>query len=143
LQNKWQEIWKERFKERIIMDIKNETFNYNYSSKQQEEIQRIREKYVPKEENKMEQLRHLDESATKPGTIVALAVGIIGTLLLGVGMSCSLVWAESYFIVGIVIGVIGIAVLVAAYPLYMYITKKQREKIAPEILKLTEELSQE
>jgi hypothetical protein len=42
-----------------------------------------------------------------------------------------------------VIGVIGIAVLVAAYPLYMYITKKQREKIAPEILKLTEELSQE
>jgi uncharacterized membrane protein YeaQ/YmgE (transglycosylase-associated protein family) len=125
------------------MDIKNETFNYNYSSKQQEEIQRIREKYVPKEENKMEQLRHLDESATKPGTIAALAVGIIGTLLLGVGMSCSLVWAESYFIVGIVIGVIGIAVLVAAYPLYMYITKKQREKIAPEILKLTEELSQE
>jgi uncharacterized membrane protein YeaQ/YmgE (transglycosylase-associated protein family) len=143
LQNKWQEIWKERFKERIIMDIKNETFNYNYSSKQQEEIQRIREKYVPKEENKMEQLRHLDESATKPGTIAALAVGIIGTLLLGVGMCCSLVWAESYFIVGIVIGVIGIAVLVAAYPLYMYITKKQREKIAPEILKLTEELSQE
>jgi uncharacterized membrane protein YeaQ/YmgE (transglycosylase-associated protein family) len=125
------------------MDIKNETFNYNYSSKQQEEIQRIREKYVPKEENKMEQLRHLDESATKPGTIAALAVGIIGTLLLGVGMCCSLVWAESYFIVGIVIGVIGIAVLVAAYPLYMYITKKQREKIAPEILKLTEELSQE
>jgi hypothetical protein len=125
------------------MDIKNETFNYNYSSKRQEEIQRIREKYVPKEENKMEQLRHLDESATKPGTIVALAVGIMGTLLLGVGMSCSLVWAESYFIVGIVIGVIGIAVLVAAYPLYMYITKKQREKIAPEILKLTEELSQE
>jgi hypothetical protein len=124
------------------MDIKNETFNYNYSSKQQEEIQRIREKYVPKEENKMEQLRHLDESATKPGTIAALAVGIIGALLLGVGMCCSLVWAESYFIVGIVIGIIGIATLVAAYPLYMYITKKQREKIAPEILRLTEELSQ-
>jgi uncharacterized membrane protein YeaQ/YmgE (transglycosylase-associated protein family) len=125
------------------MDIKNETFNYNYSSKQQEEIQRIREKYVPKEENKMEQLRHLDESATKPGTIAALAIGIIGTLLLGVGMCCTMVWADRYFIVGIVIGVIGIAVLVAAYPLYMHITKKQREKIAPEILRLTEELSHE
>jgi uncharacterized membrane protein YeaQ/YmgE (transglycosylase-associated protein family) len=125
------------------MDIKNETFNYNYSSKQQEEIQRIMEKYVSKEENKMEQLRHLDESATKPGTIAALAVGIIGTLLLGLGMCCTLVWADQYFIVGIVIGVIGIAVLVAAYPLYMHITKKQREKIAPEILKLTEELSHE
>jgi uncharacterized membrane protein YeaQ/YmgE (transglycosylase-associated protein family) len=125
------------------MDFKNETFNYNYSSKQQEEIQRIKEKYVPKEKNKMEQLRHLDESATRPGTIAALVVGIIGTLLLGVGMCCSMVWADKYFIIGIVVGIIGIAILVAAYPLFVHITKKQREKIAPEILRLTEELSNE
>jgi uncharacterized membrane protein YeaQ/YmgE (transglycosylase-associated protein family) len=125
------------------MDFKNETFNYNYSSKQQEEIQRIKEKYVPKEKNKMEQLRHLDESATRPGTIAALVVGIIGTLLLGVGMCCSMVWADKFFIVGVVVGIIGIAILVAAYPLFVHITKKQREKIAPEILRLTEELSNE
>jgi uncharacterized membrane protein YeaQ/YmgE (transglycosylase-associated protein family) len=125
------------------MDFKNETFNYNYSSKQQEEIQRIKEKYVPKEKNKMEQLRHLDESATRPGTIAALVVGIIGTLLLGVGMCCSMVWADKFFIVGVVVGIIGIAILVAAYPLFVHITKKQREKITPEILRLTEELSNE
>jgi hypothetical protein len=40
----------------------------SYSSKQQEKIQRIKEKYIPKEKNKMEKLRHLDESATRPGT---------------------------------------------------------------------------
>jgi uncharacterized membrane protein YeaQ/YmgE (transglycosylase-associated protein family) len=125
------------------MDFKNETFNYNYSSKQQEEIQRIKEKYIPKEKNKMEQLRTLDESATRPGTIAALVVGILGTLLLGVGMCCSMVWADKYFIIGIVVGIIGIAILVAAYPLFVHITKKQREKIAPEILRLTEELSNE
>jgi type II secretory pathway pseudopilin PulG len=54
-----------------------------------------------------------------------------------------MVWADKYFIIGIVVGIIGIAILVAAYPLFVHITKKQREKIAPEILRLTEELSNE
>ena len=49
---------------------------------EQEEIKRIRDKYLPKEENKMEQLQRLDASATKKGTAVALIVGIIGTLML-------------------------------------------------------------
>jgi CHASE2 domain-containing sensor protein len=97
---------------------------------------------VTKEENKLEQLRRLDESATKPGTIVALVVGILSTLLLGVGMCCTMVWAGKWFIPGIGIGVIGLCGLGAAYPLYQAMTKKRREKIAPEILRLTEELSQ-
>ena len=41
---------------------------------------------------------------------------------------------------GIVIGVAGMAGTAAAYPLYMQITKRERERIAPEILRLTEEL---
>ena len=88
----------------------------------------------------MEQLRHLDESATKPGMIVSIIVGIVGTLLLGVGMSCTMVWAEKWFVPGIIIGVVGLIGLSMALPVYNYITKKQREKLAPEILKLTDEL---
>jgi hypothetical protein len=124
------------------MQKQNETFQYTYSAKQQAEIQKIREKYVTKEENKLEQLRRLDESATKPATIAALVVGILSTLLLGVGMCCTMVWADKWFIPGIGIGVIGLCGLGAAYPLYQAMTKKRREKIAPEILRLTEELSQ-
>ena len=56
------------------MEEKKETFEYNYSAKQQKEIKTIREKYVPKEENKMEQLRRLDASATKPGTAASIIV---------------------------------------------------------------------
>ena len=123
------------------MSEKNETFTYTYSATQQQEIQKIREKYIPKEQNKMEQLRRLDESATKPGTIAAITVGIISTLVLGVGMCCTMVWGETLFIPGIIIGLIGIAGDIAVYPLYTHITKKQREKIAPEIMRLTEELS--
>lgn len=122
------------------MEDKNGTFTYNYSSSQQAEIKSIREKYIPKEEDKMEQLRRLDESATKPGTIAALAVGILSALVLGVGMCCTMVWAGQWFIPGIIIGVVGILGVMSAYPIYSHITKKRREKIAPEILRLTDEL---
>ena len=124
------------------MDNENKnTFTYTYSAKQQEEVQRIRKKYLPPEEDKMEQLRRLDRSSTRKGTIVSIIVGAAGCLLLGVGMCCTMVWMESLFIPGVVIGVVGIAVVAAAYPLFNVITKKERERLAPQILKLTEELS--
>lgn len=122
------------------MEDKKETFTYNYSSSQQSEIKKIREKYIPKEESKMEQLRRLDESATRPGMIVSLIVGIIGALVMGVGMCCCMVWMGDLFIPGIIIGIIGMLSVASAYPLYSHITKKRREKLAPEIMRLTDEL---
>ena len=124
------------------MSEKKDTFHFSYSAKQQEEIRKIREKYLPKEENKMEQLRRLDESATRPGTIAAIIVGVIGALLLGVGMSCTMVWAEQFFIPDVIVGVLGIVLEGAAYQLYSRVTKKRRERLAPEIMRLTDELSQ-
>ena len=123
------------------MEEKKETFNYTYSASQQEEIKSIREKYAPPthEEDKMERLRRLDQSVTKPGTIVSLIVGIIGALIMGTGMSCVMVW-KNLMVPGIIIGVIGMIGVVAAYPVYVRITKKQREKLAPEILRLSDEL---
>lgn len=116
-----------------------ETFSYTYSAKQQEEIKKIREKYVPKGADKMEQLRRLDASVTQKGTVISLVVGIIGALVFGVGMCCCLVWTD-LFVLGIIVGIIGIGAVSAAYPLYNYAAKKAREKIAPEIIRLTDEL---
>lgn len=123
------------------MENKNDTFEYTYSAAQQEEIEKIRRKYLPKAPDKMEQLRKLDRDVTKPGTIWGLFLGIVGCLIFGVGMCCTLVWADKFFVLGIVVGVIGMAVMGAAYPVYKKITEKQREKIAPQILALTEELT--
>lgn len=117
-----------------------DSFRYTYSAIQQEEIRKIREKYIPKEANKMEQLRRLDASVEHKGMAVSMTVGIIGALLLGIGMCCTMVWRGSLFIPGIVVGVIGIALVSAANPLYNYITKKERKKIAPEVIRLTDEL---
>lgn len=124
------------------MEDKKETFTYTYSASRQEEVKRIREKYAPaaRGEDKMEQLRRLDRTATRPGTVAALAVGIISTLIMGLGMCCTMVWAETLFIPGVVIGVAGIIGICAAYPLYLRITKKRRDKLAPEIIRLTDEL---
>ncbi|HJD22888.1 MAG TPA: DUF2244 domain-containing protein [Firmicutes bacterium] len=123
------------------MENKNETFTYTYSASQQQEIRHIREKYLPKEPDKMQQLRMLDRSAAKKGTAAAIMIGVIGCLLLGVGMCCTMLWMGQWFIPGVILGLIGIAAVAAAYPLYTRITRKEREKIAPQILKLTEELS--
>lgn len=122
------------------MDNKKETFSYTYSAREQAEIQKIREKYIPKEADKMEQLRRLDKSVTDKSAVVSLAVGIVGALVLGFGMSCCMVWADTLFVVGIIVGIIGIVLVCAAYPIYNFVAKKEREKIAPEIIRLTDEL---
>ena len=115
-------------------------YHYTYSAKEQAEIRQIREKYEPREENKMEQLRRLDAGVTQKGTIASVAVGILGCLILGTGMSCVMVWGKSLFVPGVIVGIVGICVVSAAYPLYAFLTKKERARIAPEILRLSEEL---
>ena len=114
-------------------------FVYTYSAPEQAEIRRIREKYLPKEESTLEKLRKLDAQAERPGTVWALVLGIVGLLIFGTGMCCCLVW--ELYAVGIVVGILGGIMLSLAYPAYVRITKKQREKLASEILKLTDELS--
>lgn len=127
-----------------------ETFNYTYSAMEQEEIKSIREKYVaPVEvEDKMIQLRRLDQSVTSKATMASLVVGITGALVLGLGMSLAMTELSEIFgsynkigiILGIVISIVGIILVCFAYPVYNRTINKEREKIAPEILRLTDEL---
>ena len=123
----------------------NDSFKMTYSAQQQEEIQSIRQKYVPQAESKMDQLRSLDARVTKKATMVSILVGVIGALLLGCGMSLIMsdfgaALGTAALPVGIALGVIGLALAALAYPLYHRTLKKEREKIAPQILQLTEEL---
>ena len=120
---------------------KSETFQYTYSAKEQEEVKRIRDKYLPKEEDKMAQLRKLDAGGSQKATMYSIMIGMIGTLILGIGMCCCMVW-NGLFALGIVVGCIGIAGIILAYPLYAYLVRKEQERLAPQILKLSEELLQ-
>ena len=125
-------------------------FVYNYSAKEQAEVKRIREKYmsVPKAEDKMAHLRKLDASVTRAAQIVALIFGIVGAIILGLGMSIIMTDLSEFIglgndmamIVGIIIGIVGGALVSIAYPIYNAIVKIKRKKIAPEIIRLTDEL---
>lgn len=126
----------------------NEGFNYTYSAKEQEEIKAIRKKYAASEEteDKMTQLRRLDASVYSKASTAALAVGIVGALIMGIGMSLvmtdigAVLGTVLAMIIGVSIGVVGIVLVCLAYPIYNRTLKKEREKIAPEILRLTDEL---
>lgn len=125
------------------MTNSKECFEYTYSAAMQKEIEEIRKKYLPKEEDKMETLRRMDREAEKPGMMTSITVGTIGSLFLGVGMCCTMIWGAAtwIFVLGVVIGLLGVVIISPAYPIYKKITKKQREKIADQILELTKELS--
>ena len=129
------------------MENNAHSFSYTYSAQQQKEIQDIRKKYLPKEEDKMEQLRRLHNSAAQKAQAVAIALGTVGALILGTGMSLCMTELSGFlggyaWFVGIPVGVAGMVLVALAYPLYNSILKKERARIAPEILRLTEELMQ-
>ena len=128
----------------------SEAFCYTYSAKEQEEIKNIRKKYAVPEasEDKMERLRRLDKSVTDKATTKSLIVGIIGALIMGTGMSLVMTdlgeifgaYQNAALYIGILVGIVGIVLVGYAYPVYNRVLKKERERIAPEILKLAEEL---
>lgn len=125
-------------------------FTYTYSAGDQAELKRIREKYTAptEEEDKMVRLRRLDASVTQTAQIVALVFGVLGTLILGFGMSLIMTdlaailgsYRDMAMVVGIVIGVIGAALASLAYPVYNAIVRARRKRLAPEIIRLTDEL---
>lgn len=123
----------------------NHSFEYNYSASQKQEVEAIRKKYLPKEEDKMEQLRRLHYSATQKAQAASIALGVIGTLIFGLGLSLCLTDLSGFLggtamFVGIPVGLVGLVLLALAYPVYNTVLRREREKIAPEILRLTEDL---
>lgn len=125
--------------------MENNAFEYTYSAKQQQEVEEIRKTYLPKEEDKMEQLRKLHAMPTQKAQAVSLAIGIVGALILGTGMSLFMTdlgaaLGRFAMVIGVIIGLAGIILVALAYPAYNRVLKKERERIAPEILRLSDEL---
>ena len=123
-------------------------FKYTYSAKEQEEIKKIRQKYQAPEEDGMTKLRKLDADTSRKATMISIVLGTVGALLMGSGMSFIMtdlgvilgITGITSMIVGIMLGLPGVLLVAIAYPVYNRVLKKEREKIAPEILRLTEEL---
>ena len=121
-------------------------FKYTYSAPTEEErleIESIKRQYEPKEksETKLDKLRNLDKKVKIFPLILSLTFGIVGTLVFGLGLTLVLEWNR--IILGILVATLGLIPISIAYPTYSIIYRKNKEKYADEIIKLSDELLNE
>lgn len=101
--------------------------------------------YTPKNTSKAASLKKLDAKAKRPANVTAYSLGIVGSLVLGTGMCLSmgvLASGTAAMVGGIVIGLLGIAMVSVNYPLYKRNLAKDKEKYAFEILELARDIAE-
>lgn len=132
------------------MENKNERFEYSYSANEQKEILKIKEKYTVKDtktvKSDYERLQELDKSASRKPLVISLTLGILGALIMGTGMSLvmtdlgEILNINNDLLIGIIVGCIGLVMVVISYPVHSFVYKREKERVAPEILRISEEL---
>ena len=118
-------------------------FNYTYSApneNERREIESIKKQYAPAAdgENKLERLRSLNKRVNQPPLILAVVIGVIGTLIMGFGMTMVLEWNCTVW--GAVVGVFGVAFAAAAYPIRRALLQRNKRKYGQQIIELSNEL---
>ncbi|MBR2288158.1 MAG: hypothetical protein IJ865_07925 [Clostridia bacterium] len=127
-------------KEHAGMEKDANAVSITYSAQEQRELDAIRTKYTAADSaspTRLEQIRKLDAQVETRALIAGLSIGIVSTLVMGAGMSLTL--SLGHPALGILVSVVGLAGMVAAWPLYQKVLRREREKAAPEILRLSED----
>lgn len=109
--------------------------------------EKIASEYAPKETRKVVALRKLDTRAKLPANVFAFSFGIIMALVLGVGMCLSMKvigdGSTPLFVLGIVVGIIGIIGVSVNYPIYKRILENSKKKYSADILALAKQIAEE
>ena len=107
--------------------------------------EQLANEYAPKDTSKVVALKKLDARAKLPATIFAYTFGIIAALITGVGMCLSMKvignGSTAMFVVGIIIGIIGLAGMGINYPIYKKLLANGKQKYAYDIIQLAREIS--
>ena len=106
----------------------------------------IAKDYAPKESSKLIALKKLDNKAKLPATIFTYSLGIISALVLGVGMCLAMQVIGSGvagMVLGIVVGVVGLAGCCVNYPIYKKMLEKGKARYAYEIVELARQISEQ
>ncbi len=108
--------------------------------------EQLANEYAPKSTSKVVALRKLDKKAKAPANIFAFTFGIAFTLIFGTGMCLAMGQigggTATSMLLGIIIGVIGMAGMAINYPIYKKLLKKGKDKYAFEIIELAKEISE-
>lgn len=109
--------------------------------------EQLANEYAPKKTSKVVALRKLDAKAKLPATVFTYTLGIVSALVFGVGMCLSMNvigdGSTAMMIVGIAVGILGMAGMGANFPIYRKILARGKQKYAYEIIELAREISEE
>ena len=123
------------------------TFHYTYNAEENQEVLRIREKYLPREESTLQELKRLDARVKKPANVFAYIYGSVSAIIMGAGMSLvmtdigAVIGLSNALVPGIVIGIVGMGMALSTYPIYKSILSRRKKKYAPQILELSEKIT--
>lgn len=115
-------------------------FQYNYSAQQNKEILSIRDKYLPKQESGLDELKRLDRKVTGAGLVPGLVTGVLSCLVFGAGMCFAMKVIGSSVALGVFLGILGAVGMILAYPVYRHCFRKAKETYQPRILALAAQL---
>ena len=108
--------------------------------------EQIANEYAPKDTSKVVALRKLDAKAKLPATVFTYSFGIIAALVAGVGMCLSMNviggGTTTMFVLGVIVGLIGLTGMGINYPIYKKMLAKGKQKYAYEIIELAKEISE-
>ena len=107
---------------------------------QTETVKKIKESYQEKTVTPVDTLKKLDRKSKRPSTIFAYTFGILSSLVLGVGMCLAMKVLGDLMALGIVIGVVGIAMCLLTYPIYKRMLASAKKKNAEQIINLSNEI---
>ena len=109
--------------------------------------EQLANEYAPKDTSKVVALRKLDAKAKRPASVFTYTLGVISALVLGIGMCLAMGEIGSgttgSFVLGIVIGIIGMVGMGVNYPIYKRILESGKKKYAFEIMELAKEISEQ
>ena len=90
--------------------------------------QKLHTEYSEQKSSEVDKLCALDNKVKVPASIFAYTFGIVGALVLGTGMCLAMKVIGNLMALGIVIGVLGIAMVSVTYPIYKAILKSRKAK---------------
>ena len=109
-------------------------------------VQKIRTQYTEKEHTQIDELKALDAKVKRPANIFAYVFGSISAIIMGSGMSLvmteigSIVGIENAMVSGIVIGIVGMSMAIANYPIYKKLLASRKKKYADQIIALSDKI---
>ena len=113
-------------------------------------VAKVRDRYIPHEHTKLDDLKQLDEKVKRFPAAFAYTLGVLASLILGVGMCFAMQIIGASFMsptvlmtVGVIVGCVGIALCIANYFIYKAILNARKKKYGGRIIALSNELLNE